>query len=55
VSSKVSSGVSSKVSSRVSSKEDTLPILFIYRKLYSLPVEGVDFENFVLANSSILR
>jgi hypothetical protein len=29
--------VSSKVSSRVSSREDTLPILFIYRKLYSLP------------------
>jgi hypothetical protein len=33
---RVSSEVSSGVSSKVSSREDTLPILFIYRKLYSL-------------------
>jgi hypothetical protein len=48
VSSKVSSGVSFKGVLKgvlqVSSREDTLPILFIYQKLYSL-IAGSDYSD----------
>jgi hypothetical protein len=36
-------GCPPRVSSKVSSREDILPILFIYRKLYSLPATTIPF------------